>query len=308
MTATPPSTSPPPDTLPNTTLTLALDLYRQCVQRGEWAKVVLEARGDGEHVSFFSREAARGAQNVPTPQQGKKKHVRKSRRLRNRRRRLAWLEKKNQHVPPTSTDISSSTCSTADPPPERVKSPEPLPPPPIAERTRAKKRRRLADPLDSPENVRDLSADGDTLDYVLSPTSPISPASPSSSPPTVTCSPACSPEEVCTPTGAGTPTWEAPAGSYPVVAWTNPSPATATPHTSTPSPATPSPASYAEVAATGITRFPPVRLPEPYVGTCDRNMCYSSPVFKMNYGYYCEMCIREHFYYNDHGRAYIIFD
>ena len=55
MTAMPPSTSPPPSILLNTTLMLVLDLYRQCLEHGARAKVVLEACCDGKHVSFFCK-------------------------------------------------------------------------------------------------------------------------------------------------------------------------------------------------------------------------------------------------------------
>ncbi len=63
-------------------------------------------------------------------------------------------------------------------------------------------------------------------------------------------------------------------------------PPTATP-TATPSLAMPT-ASYAEVTATGLTSFLPIRLPEPYMGTCQLTICNACPVYKLNYGFYCE--------------------
>ncbi len=305
MTATPPAMSP--YTLPHPTQTHVQDLYRHCLESGTRAKLVSEIRGGFEIFTFTCRIPARKDKVSTAPTNVKKTHVSRSRRLRNKRRRLAWLEKRNQHTNIHATAVPPPTHAAADQ--ARLQTHEPTTTPPVARRTRAAKRRKLESPGASPENLRASQLDAQELeipqsplsprsleipsleraaieawsspaekaetttedpspDHKLSPSSVLSPASPST--PAGRCRPAWSPKEVDTPTGACTPTLESP-----------------------------SPTSYAVVAA--LPRLPPDRLPEPYARTC--KLCGTSPVYKTTHGYYCEGCLSKNSYH-----VYLIFD
>ena len=95
----------------------------------------------------------------------------------------------------------------------------------------------------------------------------------------------------------------------PTATATAPPPSAAAPSPSTAAAAaTPPPQlSYAEVTAVGTISIPEISLPVPYGGTCDR--CEAPPqTYHTNYGYYCELCLRRHFYFNKHTDVMIIFD
>ena len=106
MTAQQPTnfTSPTAAPLPST-LARVLELYRQCLDNGEWAKCVLECRNGVETISFRcdARAGVRDA-GAPTTTEAvsncTRRHVRPSRRRRNRRRRREMLEKRAQPTPP----------------------------------------------------------------------------------------------------------------------------------------------------------------------------------------------------------------
>ena len=75
---------------------LAISLYRQCVAAGQWARISLEQRPDGEHISFFSRPSA-AVSTAARVQEEVESHRR--RRRPNQKRRLKkklWLQSRDQ--------------------------------------------------------------------------------------------------------------------------------------------------------------------------------------------------------------------
>ena len=75
---------------------LANCLYRQCVAAGQWAKISIEQRPDGEHISFFSRPSA-AASTAARAQE--KVGPRRRRRRPNQKRRLKkklWMQSRDQ--------------------------------------------------------------------------------------------------------------------------------------------------------------------------------------------------------------------
>ncbi len=172
MTVTLPAT--PPATQPHPIQTRAQDIYHHCLENGVRVKLVSETRGGFEILTFTCRIPARkDKETIVIAPTKKKKHVSRSRWLRNKRRRLAWLEKRNQHASNQATATSPPTCPAADQarPPAHV----PNATPPVARRTRAAKRRKMDSPAASPETLRAYQPD--TLDWDIPQTSP-SPRSP----------------------------------------------------------------------------------------------------------------------------------
>lgn len=146
-----PSTAP----LPPSPQTRVLELYRHCLASGTWARCVLDCRDGLETITFRCKARGDGVQHsTGNVTNGTKKHVRPSRRRRNRRRRLAWLDKRNQPATPPCHEPPPSAACTADSPPVRASVPLHKPTPPVAVRTRAQKRRKLASSPDSPERER----------------------------------------------------------------------------------------------------------------------------------------------------------
>jgi hypothetical protein len=90
--------------------TRLLQLYKECVVRGTWARLVFETRGGKEEFSFFSGSAiaAKEAAGVHR-RQGKKSPANKRRKERARRRREAWLERRR----PGSSQPGSKTATGA---------------------------------------------------------------------------------------------------------------------------------------------------------------------------------------------------
>ena len=60
--------------------------------------------------------------------------------------------------------------------------------------------------------------------------------------------------------------------------------------------------SYAEA-----TSLPDIRLPVRYGGVCDR-CAIPPPTYRTNYGYFCQHCIKRHFYSNKQTDMILIFD
>jgi hypothetical protein len=63
-------------------------------------------------------------------------------------------------------------------------------------------------------------------------------------------------------------------------------------------------ATYAEVASTRRSRFPPIRLTHPWNRYCER--CDDSPVYETNYGFFCDICLRGQFYFNPDCDMYLL--
>ncbi len=160
--------------------------------------------------------------------------------------------------------------------------------------TRAQKKRRLEISVGDEDAIPQI--DG-TASPPTSPTNSTPPPPPLSSP-LLPSSPLTSPERNI---------------SYPVMIWVPPPPKpqlpAPPPPTTSPTPAAATPPlpqlTYAEVAAIRHSNFPDI-LPEPYEGVCDR--CGMEPVYKTNYGYFCERCLRCHFYFNKNTDVFIIYD
>ena len=80
-----PQWGPPPSVSPRATY--AFDLYQKCVLAGQWARITVEQRLDGEIISLFSRPqatAAKGQRKKPFRQPNKKR-MEKERRWRENR-------------------------------------------------------------------------------------------------------------------------------------------------------------------------------------------------------------------------------
>ena len=75
--------------------TRLLQLYKECVVRGTWARLVFETRGGEEEFSFFSGSAIAAAEAAGVHRrQGKKRPANERRKERARRRREAWVERR----------------------------------------------------------------------------------------------------------------------------------------------------------------------------------------------------------------------
>ena len=93
-----------------------LQLYKDCVARGIWAKLVFETRGGGEEYCFFcspqpGATAATTAARSSHRQGRKKRPPNKRRRERARRRREAWIERRNCSSPSNNTAVSAATAA-----------------------------------------------------------------------------------------------------------------------------------------------------------------------------------------------------
>ena len=94
-----------------------LQLCKDCVTRGIWAKLVFEKRGGGEEYSFFcspqpGATAATTAAGRSHRQGRKKRPPNKRQRERARRRREAWIERRNCSSPSNNT-AATATCTAA---------------------------------------------------------------------------------------------------------------------------------------------------------------------------------------------------
>ncbi len=143
-------------TPPSSPLTRVLDFYRQCLDNGTWARCVLECKNGVETISFRCKAGGVEEHSTVAVSNVTKKHVRPSRRRRNRRRRMAWLDKRAQLAKSSCPDPPSGPSRAADSPPLRAPVPASVPTPPVAVRTRAQKRRKLASSPESPERERVL--------------------------------------------------------------------------------------------------------------------------------------------------------
>ena len=89
---------------------LANCLYRQCVAAGLWAKISVEQRPDGEHISFFSRPSAAASTAARAQEEV---GPRRRRRRPNQKRRLKkklWMQscdQLRQPSRPTATPVQS---------------------------------------------------------------------------------------------------------------------------------------------------------------------------------------------------------
>jgi len=94
-----------------------LQLYRDCVARGTWAKLILETRGGEEEINFFCSPqpgaAATQAAEAFHKQAKKKCPANKRRRERAKRRREAWREKKSQYTQAGNTTAAADLTAAA---------------------------------------------------------------------------------------------------------------------------------------------------------------------------------------------------
>ena len=94
----------------------AFDLYSQCVGAGQWSKLVIEQRSDGEHISLHSRPmaAAVSIAAAPAGRPRKKRRPNQKRLERQQRRRVQRSERRQQeparHVP---SDRQQATASSS---------------------------------------------------------------------------------------------------------------------------------------------------------------------------------------------------
>jgi hypothetical protein len=93
-----------------------LQLYKDCVARGIWAKLVFETREGGEEFIFFCSHqpgatAATTAARSSHRQGRKKRPPNKRRREQARSRREAWIERRNCSSPTNNTAVSVATAA-----------------------------------------------------------------------------------------------------------------------------------------------------------------------------------------------------
>jgi hypothetical protein len=133
LTATPATASAiPPVTCPITTR--LLELYQECVDNGVWARVLYQARGGIEKLTFLRKKTP------PSSRQPGRRPASERRRERNKKRREAWAERRQNRsrarslatvnvggeatVAAQAVSISPPTSSTPippDPPRKRAK-------------------------------------------------------------------------------------------------------------------------------------------------------------------------------------------
>jgi hypothetical protein len=87
--------------------TRLLGVYRQCVERGIWARIQLETRGGVEEVTFSCSETA------VFPKKTKKRPPNARRQQYNRERREAWLNKQKIHASGSGTTSAASATAAA---------------------------------------------------------------------------------------------------------------------------------------------------------------------------------------------------
>jgi hypothetical protein len=85
MTVHPPHSKPAASPATSTHL---LGVYRQCVERGIWARIQLESRGGVEEVTFWCSETTAAERKT------KKRPPNARRQQYNRERREAWLKER----------------------------------------------------------------------------------------------------------------------------------------------------------------------------------------------------------------------
>ena len=90
---------------------LANCLYRQCVAAGLWAKISVEQRPDGEHISFFSRPSAAASTAARAQEEV---GPRRRRRRPNQKRRLKkklWMQSRDQLRQPSRPTATPGRAS-----------------------------------------------------------------------------------------------------------------------------------------------------------------------------------------------------
>ena len=116
----PPAVSPGPSPPPSAHL---LQLYKDCVARGTWARLIFETKGGEEELSFSCRvqagaatsKAANEATAAPraSKKQGKKRPANERRRQRARRRRQAWEERRRASAAAGAATATGSSGEVA---------------------------------------------------------------------------------------------------------------------------------------------------------------------------------------------------
>ena len=91
---------------------LANCLYRQCIAAGLWAKISVEQRPDGEHISFFSRPSAAASTAARAQEEV---GPRRRRRRPNQKRRLKkklWMQSRDQLQQPSRPTATPGRVSS----------------------------------------------------------------------------------------------------------------------------------------------------------------------------------------------------
>ena len=120
-----PTPAPAPLSSPSTAH--LIEMYNECVARGVWVKLVLEAKGGSESDTLHCSSSA-AATAAGSRRQGRKRPANERRKERQRLRWRAWKEKKGYLTPPNAAtaaaeDSTSETVdSTAAPAAERAAS------------------------------------------------------------------------------------------------------------------------------------------------------------------------------------------
>jgi hypothetical protein len=330
--------------LPTSPSSRALALYRECVDVGLCARLVVETKPDGERIFFSSRPAARAAEAAKAAPAAKPAVTERQARIsrppnlkrieRNRRRNEARKQRRLAAVAAEAAEVSvpaaephaageSATgtpaavstaaavvlrAATAATSTATAGTPARMPLlSPI--QTRAKKRR-LASQL-SPLHIDDIPQ----LDGAESP-----PSSPPSPPtrhlPALTYVPAepplhSPPRERRVEIEGREAAQAGQSRAAVVTPQPLPQPPPQRPPPPVQQPSSRGAATYAAVAAQGASSFPPIQLTRPSNGACeaifrpDGERCNDCPAYNTNYGRYCEECIRGHFLNYKHTDLYI---
>jgi hypothetical protein len=84
----------------------AFDLYSQCVVAGQWSKLVIEQRCDGEHISLHSRPMAAAASTAASPAGRRRKKRKPNQKRLERQQRRRKLRSERQQQEPARHDPS----------------------------------------------------------------------------------------------------------------------------------------------------------------------------------------------------------
>ena len=91
---------------------LANCLYRQCVAAGLWAKISVEQRPDGEHISFFSRPSAVASTAARAQEEVGPRRRRRRPNQKHRLKKKLWMQSRDQLRQPSRPTATPGRVSS----------------------------------------------------------------------------------------------------------------------------------------------------------------------------------------------------